>query len=103
MAHSLSVAAVESKSDTNTLRIVAGDFKTIRTPTEIRLLDRDAAVMQAFLLTTGVFLQEKAVLLRDPIDTLAVCGCIAPGFGPTAQYRPYPRIAIRMASQSSPP
>jgi hypothetical protein len=47
MAHSLSVAAVEGKGDTNAFCIVAGDFKTIGTPTEIRLLDRDAAYASA--------------------------------------------------------
>ena len=50
MAHGLSVAAVERKGDTNALRIVASDFKTIGAPAEIGLPDRDAAIMLTFSL-----------------------------------------------------
>ncbi len=56
--------------------------------------DHDATIMLTFSCTPVVFLQDKAVLLREPVDAFAVRGWIAPGSRPAPNDRPDPRIAI---------
>ena len=44
-AHDLSVAAVQGKRDTNLFTVITPNFKAVRTPTDVAVIDRDRALM----------------------------------------------------------
>jgi hypothetical protein len=70
-AHGFTITAVESESDPDLFAVVAADLEAIRAPAAIPLIHRNAAVMTT-LGSTGVAVEQQAMDLHDPIDSLVI-------------------------------
>src|SRR5262249_23434560 len=68
----LAVAAVQCEGDAHLLAIVAAYLEPVRAPSRVGAVDRDAAIMPAFLPATGMSLEQQTVRLHDAIDPLHV-------------------------------
>ena len=59
MAQCFAVAAIKSKSYANLLLIITGNFKTIRAPSQIGLLDTDLSIVFSAFMIAGMALKKK--------------------------------------------
>jgi hypothetical protein len=90
------IAAIERKGSAKFFGIAACDLEAVRALAQVRSLDRDLAVMPAFLISAGMTLEKEAVSSHHPINPLAVCGSASLGNGLSAQDAPDAR-SRRMA------
>src|ERR1700745_1173429 len=100
MTHGLTIATVEREGDANFLGIVAGDLEAVRTPAQVRLCDRNLAVMAAFFMGAGMLTKKKSVNTHDAVDALAVDGLTPFGDRPTAPSRPRTSADGALAAQA---
>ena len=65
MAHGFAITAIEGEGDADLLLVVAGDLEAIRAPACVGMINRNPAVMAAFIRATSMALEEKAMRLHD--------------------------------------
>src|SRR5499433_1206435 len=70
-AHGFPITAVERKRNPHPLAVVAADLKAVGAPTPITFIHRNAAVM-APLVPANVAIEQQAVNLHDPVDSLVI-------------------------------
>src|SRR5262249_35619017 len=70
-AHGFPITAVERKRNPHPLAVVAADLKAVGAPTPITFMHCNAAVM-APLVPANVAIEQQAVSLHDPVDSLVI-------------------------------
>ena len=81
MAHGLAVAAIEREGDTDFLRIVAGDLKTVGAPAQVRYRHSDRAIVPP-LTASGMPMKKQTVDAHDAINALTIGGLAVPVVNP---------------------
>ena len=85
MAHGLAVAAIEREGDTDFLRIVAGDLKTVGAPAQVRSRHSDRAIVPP-LAASGMPMKKQTVDAHDAINAFTIGGLAPFDDGPATQH-----------------
>ena len=79
--HDHPVTAVENEGYPHLLTVAAADLEALRTPTPIRLVRGNSAVVSP-LGTAEVTVEQQTIGLQDPIDPSVIGRLVAPGPAP---------------------
>ncbi len=67
MGDGFTITAVESKGNADLLFVVAANFEAVRTPTQVRVLHGNTAVMATAINVTCVPLEKQAEMFFKPV------------------------------------